>query len=115
MNRGSAEDERTEPARDGVPVSVESTVMPSSARRRLSLFLFLTALLFCAWFFQVGNVNQIARYDAIFAFFENTGDDAHTFRIDRYLGVIAPSKPQGYYHTVNVKYKQQIICRQKDT
>ena len=36
-------------------------------------------------------------------------------RIDRYLGVIAPSKPQGYYHTVNVKYKQQIICRQKDT
>ena len=85
MNRGSAEDERTEPARDGVPVSVESTIMPSPARRRLSLFLFLTALLFCAWFFQVGNVNQIARYDAIFAFFENTGDDAHTFRIDRYL------------------------------
>ena len=36
-------------------------------------------------------------------------------RIDRYLGVIAPSKPQGYYHTVNVKYNQQIICRQKDT
>ena len=36
-------------------------------------------------------------------------------RIDRYLGVIAPSKPEGYYHTVNVKYKQQIICRQKDT
>ena len=36
-------------------------------------------------------------------------------RIDRYLGIIAPSKPQGYYHTVNVKYKQQIICRQKDT
>ena len=36
-------------------------------------------------------------------------------RIDRYLGIIAPSKPEGYYHTVNVKYKQQIICRQKDT
>ena len=36
-------------------------------------------------------------------------------RIDRYLGTIAPSKPEGYYHTVNVKYKQQIICRQKDT
>ena len=36
-------------------------------------------------------------------------------RIDRYIGTIAPSKPQGYYHTVNVKYKQQIICRQKDT
>ena len=94
MNRGNAENGRTEPERDGVPVSGEahapasgeaSFSMPVSARRRLSLMLFLTALLFCAWFFQVGNVNQISRYDAIFAFFENTGDDAHTFRIDRYL------------------------------
>ena len=85
MNRGNAEDERTEPERDGIPVTGEVSSMPSSARRRLSLMLFFTALLFCAWFFQVGNVNQIARYDAIFAFFENTGDDAHTFRIDRYL------------------------------
>ena len=85
MNRGKAEDERTEPERDGVSVSGEVSSMSSSARRRLSLILFLTALLFCGWFFQVGNVNQIARYDAIFAFFENTGDDAHTFRIDRYL------------------------------
>ncbi len=58
---------------------------PSSARRRLSLILFFTALVFCAWFFHVGHVNQIARYDAVSAFFENTGDDAHTFRIDRYL------------------------------
>ena len=36
-------------------------------------------------------------------------------RIDRYIGVIAPSKPEGYYRIVNVKYNQQIICRQKDT
>ena len=36
-------------------------------------------------------------------------------RIDRYLALIAPSKPEGYYKTVNVKYNQQIICRQKDT
>ena len=36
-------------------------------------------------------------------------------RIDRYIGLIAPSKPEGYYKTVNVKYNQQIICRQKDT
>ena len=35
-------------------------------------------------------------------------------RIDRYIGLIAPSKPEGYYKTVNVKYNQQIICRQKD-
>ena len=55
------------------------------SRRRLSLVLFLTALVFCAWFFHVGHVNQIARYDAVSAFFENTGEDAHTFRIDRYL------------------------------
>ena len=95
MNRGSAEDGRTEePERDGVPVSGEapasafgesSESMPASARRRLSLILFFTALLFCAWFFHVGHVNQIARFDAVSAFFENTGADAHTFRIDRYL------------------------------
>ena len=36
-------------------------------------------------------------------------------RIDRYLGYIAPTKAEGYYRTVNVKYNQQIICRQKDT
>ena len=36
-------------------------------------------------------------------------------RIDRYFGVIAPTKPEGWYKTVNVKYNQQIICRQKDT
>jgi hypothetical protein len=36
-------------------------------------------------------------------------------RIDRYIGTIAPSKPEGYYKIVNVKYNQQIICRQKDT
>ena len=85
MNRGSAEDGRTEPERDGVPVPGGASVMSSSARRRLSLILFFTALLFCAWFFHVGHVNQIARYDAVSAFFENTGGDAHTFRIDRYL------------------------------
>ena len=101
MKRGIAEDGRTDgPERDGVPASgavspsgeisasapCEASVsMPSSARRRVSLIVFFTALLFCAWFFHVGHVNQIARFDAIFAFFENTGDDAHTFRIDRYL------------------------------
>ncbi len=36
-------------------------------------------------------------------------------RIERYLGVIAPSLEEGHYKTVNVKYNQQIICRQKDT
>lgn len=36
-------------------------------------------------------------------------------RIDRYLALIAPAMPEGYYKTVNVKYNQQIICRQKDT
>ena len=93
MNRGIAEDGRTEPERGGIPgpgeasvsAPAEASAMSSSARRRLSLILFLTALLFCAWFFHVGHVNQIARYDAVSAFFENTGDDAHTFRIDRYL------------------------------
>ena len=36
-------------------------------------------------------------------------------RIERYLGVIAPALEEGHYKTVNVKYNQQIICRQKDT
>ena len=86
MNRGIAEDGQTGTERGGFgPVSGETSSMPSSARRRLSLMLFLTALVFCAWFFHVGHVNQIARFDAVSAFFENTGDDAHTFRIDRYL------------------------------
>lgn len=92
MNRGIAEDGRTEKPERGcvpvpgeAPVSGEASVMPAPARRRLSLILFFTALLFCAWFFHVGHVNQIARYDAVSAFFENTGADAHTFRIDRYL------------------------------
>ena len=94
MNRGIAEDGRTEEPERGIVFASgeasasapgEASPMPSSARRRLSLILFFTALLFCTWFFHVGHVNQIARYDAVSAFFENTGDDAHTFRIDRYL------------------------------
>ncbi len=36
-------------------------------------------------------------------------------RIDRYIGTIAPSVGDGHYRTVNVKYNNQIICRQKDT
>lgn len=36
-------------------------------------------------------------------------------RIEQYLGVIAPALGEGHYRTVNVKYNQQIICRQKDT
>ena len=93
MDRSSAEDGRTGPERDGIPAPDETSASalgeasgkPSAARRRVSLVLFFTALVFCAWFFHVGHVNQIARYDAVSAFFENTGDDAHTFRIDRYL------------------------------
>ena len=86
MNRGIAEDGRTEkPERGGVVSVPGETVSLSSPARRLSFILFFTALLFCTWFFHVGHVNQIARYDAVSAFFENTGDDARTFRIDRYL------------------------------
>ena len=47
--------------------------------------LFLLVFLACGWFFSTGGWNQISRYDAIFAFAENEGADAHTFRIDRYL------------------------------
>lgn len=89
MSRSIAEDgeagtkRRNDPPESGPDAFSLSASNPS--RRRLSLILFLTALLFCAWFFHVGHVNQIARYDAVSAFFENTGDDAHTFRIDRYL------------------------------
>lgn len=49
------------------------------------LALFLLVLLACGWFYSIGGWNQISRYDAIFAYAENEGADAHTFRIDRYL------------------------------
>ena len=35
--------------------------------------------------------------------------------IEEYLRNIVPLKGEGYYRTVNLKYKNQIICRQKDT
>lgn len=89
MSRSIAEDGEAGTERENTPSESGSGMLSPSAskpsRRRFSLFLFLTALLFCAWFFHVGHVNQIARYDAVSAFFENNGDDAHTFRIDRYL------------------------------
>jgi|GEM_PF-2163021 len=53
--------------------------------RKIKLMLFLAVLIPCVWFFHAGHINQTARYDAIQAFFENTGENAHTFRIDRYL------------------------------
>ena len=35
--------------------------------------------------------------------------------IEKYYDYIVPSKETGYYKTVNLKYKKQIICRQNDT
>ena len=55
----------------------------SSRIREIALFLLV--LLACGWFFSTGGWNQISRYDAIFAFAENEGKDAYTFRIDRFL------------------------------
>ena len=86
MSRSITEDEHAGPEGGPLPETLSTPdSSPSVSRRRLSLVLFLTVLLFCSWFFHVGHVNQIARYDAVSAFFENTGEDAHTFRIDRYL------------------------------
>lgn len=36
-------------------------------------------------------------------------------KIDKYFGYIVPEKGEGHYRIVNLKYKNQIICRQKDT
>lgn len=86
MNGSIAEDVGVGPERADYPGSApDPSAMSRRSRRRLSLVVFFTALLFCSWFFHVGHVNQLARYDAVSAFFENTGDDARTFRIDRYL------------------------------
>ncbi len=52
---------------------------------RFRLFLLLLIAIPCLFFFHAGHVNQTSRYDAISAFFENTGENTHTFRIDRYL------------------------------
>lgn len=56
----------------------------ADARRfkRAALVAFLLILAACSWFFSVGHVNQISRYDAIFAFYRNSGENAWTFRID---------------------------------
>ena len=35
--------------------------------------------------------------------------------IEKYYDYIAPSVEEGYYKSVNLKYRRQIICRQKDT
>lgn len=35
--------------------------------------------------------------------------------IEKYYDYIAPSVDEGHYKTVNLKYRRQIICRQKDT
>ncbi|HAZ74451.1 MAG TPA: hypothetical protein DHU72_04615 [Rikenellaceae bacterium] len=35
-------------------------------------------------------------------------------KIDKYFAYIKPFKQEGYYKIVNLKYKEQIICRQKD-
>ncbi len=35
--------------------------------------------------------------------------------IEKYYDYIAPSKEEGYYGSVNLKYKKQIICRQNGT
>ena len=35
--------------------------------------------------------------------------------MDKFFSHIQPSKGEGYYKTVNLKYKGQIICRRKDT
>lgn len=46
----------------------------------------------------------------IFGSPENAADKL--LRMERYYTHISPSKEKGYYHTVNVKYNGQIICRQ---
>jgi len=86
MDRSIAEEEpigRVDASPDA-STSSGATASPVLSRRTRTV-LFLSVLVFCSWFFQVGHVNQISRYDAVSAFFENTGEDAHTFRIDRYL------------------------------
>lgn len=50
--------------------------------QRTTFAAFLLILLTCSWFFSVGHVNQISRYDAMFSFYRNTGENAWTFRID---------------------------------
>ena len=79
------ENESTE-TKDETAVSGVSLPCRSAFSGRIrELALFLLVFLACGWFFSTGGWNQISRYDAIFAYAENEGADAHTFRIDRYL------------------------------
>lgn len=46
--------------------------------------------------------------------FGNTENIKEKFRrIEKYYEYIRPAKEEGYYRSVNVKYKNRIICRQK--
>jgi cell division protein FtsQ len=47
----------------------------------------------------------------VFIFGQPTDVAAKFEKIGRYYTAIVPDKGEGYYSTVNVKFKDQIVCR----
>ena len=64
---------------------MENLAETASRERLTERLLFFAVLLACCWFFSVGSWNQNARFDPIFAFWENEGPARFTFMIDRYI------------------------------
>jgi len=60
-------------------------------------------------------VLKMSRGDELFIFGEPRSLKEKFAGIDKYYDYIAPSKEEGWYKTVNLKYRRQIICRQNDT
>ncbi len=56
----------------------------------------------------------LSRGPEVFIIGEPQEIDGKFEKIKKYYDYIAPSKSEGYYKSVNLKYKNQIICRQKD-
>ena len=62
-----------------------SARLKAKAFRREELLLFILIFFSYAYFYSNGGWNQSSRFDAIFAFVENTSPDCGSFRIDRFI------------------------------
>lgn len=60
-------------------------------------------------------VLRMSRGDELFILGEPHSLKEKFAGIEKYYDYIAPSVEEGYYKTVNLKYRRQIICRQKGT
>lgn len=67
------------------------------------------------WVDNSGDLRlRVANEEEIFVFGAPEQLEDKFAKIDKYFAYIKPLKEDGHYKIVNLKYKKQIICRQKD-